>query len=471
MKMHLTNLDELLQQVINPNPKNYLHESIISYQSGAYRSSLIATWIAVCVDIIEKIRELSASGDASAKVIEDKLNKIGPDDANSMLAFERDILKIACDDLELITQIEKTHLERLKVDRNICAHPTFSGDGTQYSPVAETALAYIVQASNYLLIHPPVRGKYVIDRLFTLIQEPSFPDDAEKAFVVLSSNNNLGKVREATIRNLIVILLKRIFKDETVINREVFVKMVYALSAISRINSNVYKEVIKSKFSTLITEANDKQLKRLFVFLTCSQYEWEYLDKASKIRVENLIKNLNVDDLIGFKLLQASEKVGELQVQLKSKISSLEPVEKSKLLISYASPIFVDEAIEHFIKAITFDAAEFRGNNIILKLTEHISSGDLERILSGSINNTGSKGYNQILNAGFAGWFLTELYDKTKNKGKNYREEWILFNKKLEQKNYTFESLREAMENDGLLEKKIVQSDTVDVMDELDIPF
>jgi hypothetical protein len=39
---------------------------------------MIATWIAVCVDIIEKVKELSATGDGTAKVIEEKLNKISP---------------------------------------------------------------------------------------------------------------------------------------------------------------------------------------------------------------------------------------------------------------------------------------------------------------------------------------------------------------------------------------------------------
>ncbi|VVH61139.1 hypothetical protein BSPWISOX_441 [uncultured Gammaproteobacteria bacterium] len=132
MKLHLSNLDELVQRVRNPHPKNYLNEAIVSYRAGAYRASMIATWIAVCVDIIEKVKELSATGDGTAKVIEEKLNKISPSDSASMLAFENGILDIACNQLELISTIEKIHLERLKEDRNICAHPTFSIDGSHF---------------------------------------------------------------------------------------------------------------------------------------------------------------------------------------------------------------------------------------------------------------------------------------------------------------------------------------------------
>ncbi|TCV87499.1 hypothetical protein [Sulfurirhabdus autotrophica] len=168
MKLHLTNLDELIQKVRNVHAKNYINESIAAYRNGAYRASLITTWIAVCVDIIEKIRELSLSEDPAAKKLEEQLDKIQPNDPNSMLSFERDILNVACDELQLISTIEKSHLERLKDDRNICAHPTFSDDGSQFTPPAELALAYIVQAANYLLIHPPVKGKVIVQRLYEL---------------------------------------------------------------------------------------------------------------------------------------------------------------------------------------------------------------------------------------------------------------------------------------------------------------
>jgi len=67
MIFHLTDLDELVQRVRNERSKEYLKEAIISYRSGAYRAALIVTWISVCVDIIEKIRELSLEGDSVAK--------------------------------------------------------------------------------------------------------------------------------------------------------------------------------------------------------------------------------------------------------------------------------------------------------------------------------------------------------------------------------------------------------------------
>ncbi len=231
MRLHLSNLDELIQNVRNIHAKNYLNESIAAYRTGAYRASLIATWIAVCVDIIEKIRELSLSEDPAARQWEQQLDKIQPNDPAAMLAFERDILNVACDELQLISTIEKSHLERLKDDRNVCAHPTFSDDGSQFSPPAELALAYIIQAANYLLVHPPVKGKVIVQRLYELINEPSFPEDEEKAFTLLSSANNLGRVKDSGVRNLAIIILKRIFRDETGVASELLNRLSASLGA------------------------------------------------------------------------------------------------------------------------------------------------------------------------------------------------------------------------------------------------
>jgi len=63
MALHLSDLDELVQMCRNSYSKNYLLEAIVAYRAGAYRAATISTWIAICVDVIEKIRELSLAND------------------------------------------------------------------------------------------------------------------------------------------------------------------------------------------------------------------------------------------------------------------------------------------------------------------------------------------------------------------------------------------------------------------------
>lgn len=348
MKLHLSNLDEMLQQVRNNYSKNYLNEAIASYRTGAYRASLITTWIAVCVDIIEKVRELSLAEDPAAKQIEQRLDDIDPSDPRSMLAFERDLLDIACDELQLISTIEKSHLERLKIDRNVCAHPTFSEDGNQFSPQAELSLAYIVQAANYLLVHPPVKGKVVIQRLFELINEPSFPVDEEKAFTLLSSENNLGRVRESSVRNLSIILLKRVFRDEIGVSPELLNQITASLGAISRLYPQTYQNVIESKLGPMLSEATDKQLKRVFPFLISRNDVWNKIDGADKVRIDGLIDSMNVDDLVKYRLGRLAEINFDIKDKFISAADNLENDDRSELMSGLPTIVLKRQAIELF---------------------------------------------------------------------------------------------------------------------------
>ena len=123
--MYLVDLDELLQKIRNSTTKKYIADAIKALRIGAYRSSIVITWVAVCVDIIEKIKELSLNEDKKAQKLEKEIQNNNLNDIQKYLKFEKEILNYACDDLEFISPIEKKHFERLREDRNICAHLNF----------------------------------------------------------------------------------------------------------------------------------------------------------------------------------------------------------------------------------------------------------------------------------------------------------------------------------------------------------
>ncbi len=464
MKLHLSNLDEMLQLVRNNHSKNYLNEAIASYRTGAYRASLITTWIAVCVDIIEKIRELSLAEDPAAQKIEQRLDNIDQNDPSSMLAFEKDLLDIACDELQLISAIEKSHLERLKNDRNVCAHPTFSEDGNQFSPQAELSLSYIVQAANYLLVHPPVKGKVVIQRLFELINEPSFPVDEEKAFTLLSSENNLGRVRESSVRNLSIILLKRVFRDDAGLPFDLLFKITASLGVISRLYPPIYQSVMGSKLGPMLSEATDKQLKRVFPFLISRNEVWNKVDSADRVRIDGLIDSMSVDDLVKYRLGKLAEVNFNIKEKLISVVDNLKIIDRSKLMSGLPTITLKRHAIELFSDSRSFDSAEYRGVNLILPLSEKFDEYDLKSILSGAIENRGAHGINQILNAGSIGYFFSQLYRETKNSQINHDIIWNDFINELNKIKKSYQELVDLMVEDGLLAAS-------DIEDDDDIPF
>ena len=462
MQLHLTNLDELIQNVRNIHAKNYLNESIAAYRAGAYRASLITTWIAVCVDIIEKIRELSLSNDTAAKKHNERLNSIQANDPAAMLAFERDILDIACDDLQLISQIEKSHLERLKEDRNICAHPTFSEDGSQFSPPAELALSYIVQVSNYLLIHQPVKGKAILQRLFKLINEPSFPKNEGKAYSLLSSENNLGRVRESVVQNLTIILIKRLFRDEKGISINLVENFSAAFKAIRRLYPKIFRQVFSTKLDGMLSEANEMLLKRIFPFLNLMNEVWGDIATAQRVRIEGLIGTMKAEEISHYHITQLAEINVEIRNYFFQRFETFDNAQKTRIIATNPLAYLKKYAIELFSISGSFDTAESRAVKLLLPMSKYFDDEDLALIFQGSLENKNSAGINQILNAGGIDDFFASLYTETKAAPLKHRKVWIKFWEDLGSTGFEIPPLQPLLAKDGYISsEKDTESDMV----------
>lgn len=121
----LVDLDELVLLCRDDKARLCIVEAVACYRSGAYRSAIVATWIAVCYDIIDKLRELALSGDKNAEQHIEKIERArAANDFAHALILERDLLKIARDQFELISHLEHIDLSRLQEDlrRSIGRH-------------------------------------------------------------------------------------------------------------------------------------------------------------------------------------------------------------------------------------------------------------------------------------------------------------------------------------------------------------
>lgn len=450
MSLQLSDFDELLQRVRNTHAKNYLNEAIVAYRSGAYRAAVISTWVSVCVDVIEKIRELSTGNDAAAKAIEMKLNAIQPNNFAGMQAFEKDILTYACDELELISHIEKAHLDRIKDDRNVCAHPTFSIDGSQYIPLPELTRAYIVQAASYLLVKTPIRGKVVVEDVFSLINEESFPENDEKAFTILSSDKYLGRVRDSSARNLAIILLKRLFKDENHLNPQALNRITAALGALSRLFPEIYTGVLKEKLSQMLAEANDKLLKRAIPFLCRRPEAWSKVEVAVVLRLEGCISSMDSSEMIEYKVASLASYFPAINTAFQATIDKYESSNVSNLVQSTPSQALKAKAISIFISSRSFGSAYSNGINILVPHAPYITDQDLEVLFNGIYNNSEWK-INQILNAGGINEVFSLLYQKTKENVVCHSQLWLEFVSNVSKRHHKYEELNKLLVEDGLL--------------------
>ncbi|MCO7244606.1 hypothetical protein ACXGSL_04755 [Vreelandella aquamarina] len=295
MASPLSDLDELVLRCRDEKAKSYIRESVACYKAGAFRSAIVSTWIAVSFDIIDKLKDLALTGDKEAeKQLEEFEKARQAGDIAKSLKFERDILEIARDKLELISHIEFIDLERLQQDRNRCAHPSMTSDGDIFNPSAELARVHIRSAVEYLLQYPPAQGKYALESLVKEIESEYFPTALDKAIVALK-NSPLFRARESLIRNFTIILLKKILGGTS--DYKEVMRVSSALKAIAHLHPEVFEGTMGKKFSSLVKSLDDNNLKNSFVALEKIKDSWEYLEPDVKQKLESFVENLPKEDL------------------------------------------------------------------------------------------------------------------------------------------------------------------------------
>lgn len=205
----LADLDELTLRCRSEAARAYIKEAVASYEGGALRSAIVATWIAVVFDLVDKIREASEDGGAAAQMrneferIQTGLNSGNSQSLSQALKWERELLDAAKSRLQLIDHHQLAELERLRDDRNRCAHPTFLFQTEEpFHPTPELVRSHLRHAVDHLLSQPPVQGRSLIDRIAAHIAGPTFPS-TDLAAVSRQIAILLERPSEAALKGLV----------------------------------------------------------------------------------------------------------------------------------------------------------------------------------------------------------------------------------------------------------------------------
>jgi len=200
--MSLGDLDELVLSCRTEEARSYISEAVACFKAGAFRASIVASWIAIVYDLLAKIKELALGGDAQAQQITDEVAGLQPgvERGNQaairrILEIERDIVETTNDKFGFFDGPQIIDLRRIQDDRNRCAHPTYQGTDQPYSPSAELARAHLVHAIRHVLAVPPVQGKAATAHIIRLVESNFFPIDVAQAKVQLRSvGSNVQKI-------------------------------------------------------------------------------------------------------------------------------------------------------------------------------------------------------------------------------------------------------------------------------------
>ncbi len=372
----LSDLDELVLKCRDQKAKSYIREAVACYKAGAFRSAIVSTWIAVSFDILDKLKELSLAGDKEAeRQIEsfDKARRIG-DVANS-LKFEREILVVCRDKLELISHVEFIDLNRLQEDRNRCAHPSMASDGEVFNPSAELARMHIRSAVEHLLQYPPAQGKYALDSLTSEVESEYFPTDVKKAVVAFESSP-LNKARDSLIRNFTIVLLKKLINDAKDY-KEIY-RISTALNAIEVIHRELYRKILTEKLSSIVRSLAVEKLDRVIPLIRHVEDSWFYLEADIRQKIQTYVENLPKEEIENIDIFLSIQGLKSFAEKRLKKATRTELDEA----IFFVIPLQVsDRIIELYSESRNFDQANNFASTVIRYATDY-SKEQIQKIIS-----------------------------------------------------------------------------------------
>lgn len=373
----LEDLDELALRCRDAKARLYIEEAVSSYRSGAFRSSIVACWIAVCFDVMDKLRELSLAGDKEAErhVQEIELTR-RENDVTRALKFERDLLSIA-KKFELISPLEFIDLERLQADRNRCAHPSLTADEQAYSPAAELARVHIHSAVIHLLQHPPAQGKYALDRLLRDVESEYFPMDAKQAQVAFAAGP-LKRPRDSLVRNFVLVLVKALLNDNPDYKRRL--RLETAILATSQLHPQLFSTTLRERLSVLVRAIPDERLSAVTYFIRDVRDCWQYLEADVVQRIKSYVQMLPAKD---FEDLEFLLQWPETRAQAQHRVNLATRNEIHNAMFFGMPKEIVDRFINIYLSSASFDEANACAKQLIL-VTSDFDHDHIRKLLVGA---------------------------------------------------------------------------------------
>jgi hypothetical protein len=384
----LANFEELILKCVDNNSRSHIREATRCYEAGAYRAAIVAAYISVCFDLIEKLKFLALSGDGEAKAKTTELEKLQKQQARGdqtaipgLLSFERGLPLLFRDKFEFFGLIEYDHIDRLMTDRNRCAHPTFLHTEEPYHPSAEVARLHIRNALDLVLTQEPKQGKAALESMRLMICSEYFPKiESEVAIRIESSPLKSG--RDILVRAFVDDASFGIAtKDNPYYTKAAAVK---AIEAVVALRPGVAFERYRTNIGKLLVETDKVAVRYGALMAIRSPEIANVLADAARSPLKIFITNpVGVSKASA---LERSLKIEWLRDFAKSEIAKLNSEEIRKARIPPADEI-VERAVEIIVSVKNYEAAN-KVSDDLLSIMKYLTEDQIERILQAAEDGT-----------------------------------------------------------------------------------
>lgn len=383
MDTNFVDLDILLTHIREPRSRRYFLDAVKAYKAGALRAAISSAWVAVVYDLILKYQELSNLGNAQATDYLNKWNKATTNQNTAqLLKLETGILCHAMAEIQLLNPSSLTHLERLRQDRHLCAHPAFDTQADLFEPSPELVRLHLVNAINLVLSQTPLQGKAILERFSIDVQSLGFPrDDLKIRDYVLEQY--LACTRPQNIINFGTVLAKSLLQGVPVEWENHKNEVVQALIAIRDGVPNSWPELFTAIRLILNSLPPDNRLRiRSLSFIGVFPKFWPELNPATRTALQQTAENTNPDDLNPKEYMFLFQiQIPELKRPILQSIDALPKKKLREFLNVGALPEIWSAALKIYKESDSFMESEDNFRDFILPFADILTTERFDSLL------------------------------------------------------------------------------------------
>jgi hypothetical protein len=394
-------LQEWVGQVPDTEVRPLVREAYRAYGVGAARAAIVLTWTAVCADLIGKVRQLHEQGEPEARALTEQVESVqqGSLDktaVHTMQQVEGSLLDTAVA-LELIDATQRLHLERLREDRNLCAHPSLRPLGELFDPQPEYARAYLAAALDAVLVHPASQGRKVVDAFREHVRGTGFIGEPTHIAQVF-----YHRVRPAARRRVVDFAAKHALLElpvEGIEAVELADRMAVCLHVFAAQDRDLVRDAIARTCPRLLTAQPEVQLRAAGRLGDLEAF-WSGADEALAGQLDALVRTAAAEHAqpVWWNRMLDGGQVGVLALaadaQARTALPGLEaaftalPAHKRARVISYRpGPYFAGGLPVLMAGVLSFDQGEGFARTAVLPCAPYLTLEHHQELLTAWTNN------------------------------------------------------------------------------------
>lgn len=385
MDSGFVDLDVLLTRIRNPQSKVYFLDAVKAYKAGALRAALSSAWVALVYDLIAKYRELDGLGDAAARTyIQAWDTATQHANITQLLQLEGSIVEDATANTQIINPIARTHLIRLREDRNYCAHPAFSAEGELFMPSHELVRMHLLNVVELVLSREPLQGMALFDLFDTDVQSSGLPT-AHARILDYVEQRYLARLRGTNVRNFGTVLAKSLLKAVPAQWNSLSARIVSSLVALRERAPGSWADVTTAIVGVIDGLGPEHRI-RAISFIADFPAFWALLQDPTRTALQETVDNTAAANLTDFSILDGLS-VPQFRPALLQLIVGLSDEQLEQAIAAAPSSDLWPRAVDRYRRSGSYRASEAFFRDLIAPFSGKLNSQQLDQLCDAVTDN------------------------------------------------------------------------------------